>query len=49
MASSSPWPDASFDFSDRVTGYASALLSNRDITSFAFYRSRNHSGQSALA
>lgn len=40
--------NASFDFSDRVTGYASALLSNRDITSFAFYRSRNHSGQSAL-
>ncbi len=40
--------NASFDFSDHVTGYASALLSNRDITSFAFYRSRNHSGQSAL-
>ena len=37
--------NASFDFSDHVTGYASALLSNRDITSFAFYRSRNHSGQ----
>ena len=40
--------NASFDFSDHVTGYASALLSNRDITSFAFYRSRNHNGQSAL-
>ncbi|KAF1014508.1 MAG: Colicin I receptor [Stenotrophomonas maltophilia] len=40
--------NASFAFSDHVTGYATALLSNRDITSFAFYRSRNHSGQSAL-
>ncbi|MEE7547017.1 TonB-dependent receptor [Xanthomonas sp. Kuri4-1] len=37
-----------FQFSDNVTGYATALASNRDITSFAFYRSRNHSGQSAL-
>ncbi|MBN6152141.1 TonB-dependent receptor [Xanthomonas sp. AmX2] len=37
-----------FRFSDNVTGYATALASNRDITSFAFYRSRNHSGQSAL-
>ncbi|WP_369943599.1 TonB-dependent receptor plug domain-containing protein [Xanthomonas medicagonis] len=37
-----------FRFSDRVTGYATAIASNRDITSFAFYRSRNHSGQSAL-
>lgn len=40
--------NASFAFSDSVTGYANALLSNRDITSFAFYRSPNHSGQSAL-
>jgi iron complex outermembrane recepter protein len=40
--------NASFAFSDHVTGYATALLSNRDITSFAFYRSRNHSGQGAL-
>lgn len=40
--------NASFAFSDTVTGYANALLSNRDITSFAFYRSPNHSGQSAL-
>lgn len=39
---------ASFAFSDAVTGYASALLSNRDITSFAFYRSPNHNGQTAL-
>ncbi|KRG62160.1 ligand-gated channel, partial [Stenotrophomonas humi] len=38
----------SFNFSDNITGYASALLSNRDITSFAFYRSPNHSGQGAL-
>lgn len=37
-----------FNFSDNVTGYANALLSNRDITSFAFYRSPNHSGQSTL-
>ncbi len=38
----------SFNFTDNITGYANALLSNRDITSFAFYRSPNHSGQSAL-
>ena len=31
-----------FDFSDAVSGYATAMASNRDITSFAFYRSRNH-------
>ncbi|MFC6838541.1 TonB-dependent receptor plug domain-containing protein [Xanthomonas theicola] len=37
-----------FRFGDRVTGYATAIASNRDITSFAFYRSRNHNGQSAL-
>ncbi|MBD9367331.1 TonB-dependent receptor [Xanthomonas sp. XNM01] len=37
-----------FQFSDAVTGYATALASNRDIASFAFYRSRNHSGQGAL-
>ncbi|KRG60758.1 ligand-gated channel [Stenotrophomonas koreensis] len=37
-----------FAFNDNVSGYANALLSNRDITSFAFYRSRNHSGQGAL-
>ena len=37
-----------FNFSDHVSGYATALLSNRDITSFAFYRSPNHSGQTAL-
>ncbi len=40
--------NASFQFNDHVNGYASALASNRDITSFAFYRSRAHSGQGAL-
>ncbi len=40
--------NASFNFSDSISAYASALLSNRDITSFAFYRSPNHSGQTAL-
>lgn len=34
--------DAGFDFSNAVSGYATAIASNRDITSFAFYRSRNH-------
>ena len=37
-----------FAFSDAVTGYATALASNRDIDSYAFYRSKNHSGQGAL-
>ena len=37
-----------FAFSDNVTGYANALLSNRDITSFAFYRSPNHNNQGDL-
>ena len=40
--------NASFQFSEGARGYATALASNRDITSFAFYRSRNHSGQGAL-
>lgn len=31
-----------FDFSDAISGYATAMASNRDITSFAFYRSKNH-------
>ena len=34
--------NASFAFSDDVEGYATAMLSNRDITSFAFYRSYGH-------
>src|SRR5690606_41117020 len=40
--------NAGFDFSDSVSAYATAAASNRDITSFAFYRSPNHSGQGAL-
>ncbi len=40
--------NASFQFSDSVSAYATAMASNRDITSFAFYRSRNNSGQGAL-
>jgi len=40
--------NASFQFSDHVSAYATALASNRDITSFAFYRSRTNSGQGAL-
>ena len=31
-----------FQFNDALTGYASTIASNRDITSFAFFRSRNH-------
>lgn len=34
--------NASFAFSDAVEGYATAMLSDRDITSFAFYRSYAH-------
>ena len=37
-----------FAFSEHLTGYASTIASNRDIVSFAFYRSRNHSGQGEL-
>ncbi len=40
--------NASFQFGEGARGYATALTSNRNITSFAFYRSRNHSGQGAL-
>ncbi|MFT4199027.1 MAG: TonB-dependent receptor [Pseudoxanthomonas sp.] len=40
--------NGSFDFSDNVTGYATVIASNRDIDSYAFYRSKNHSSQSAL-
>ena len=31
-----------FQFSDNLTGYASLIAGNRDIVSFAFYRSRGH-------
>ncbi len=40
--------NAGFDFSDNVSAYATAIASNRDIVSFAFYRSPNHSSQGAL-
>ncbi|KAF1713429.1 TonB-dependent receptor [Pseudoxanthomonas sangjuensis] len=40
--------NAAFDFSDNASAYATAIAGNRDITSFAFYRSPNHSGQGAL-
>ena len=40
--------NASFQFSDHVSAYATAMASNRDITSFAFYRSRTNSGQGPL-
>ena len=30
--------NSGFEFSDNISGYASAIASNRDITSFAFYR-----------
>ncbi len=34
--------NAGFAFSDNLSAYATTLLSNRDITSFAFYRSPGH-------
>jgi iron complex outermembrane recepter protein len=37
-----------YRFSDAVSGYATAMASNRDITSFAFYRSRNHNALTSL-
>jgi iron complex outermembrane receptor protein len=40
--------NASFDFTDSITGYATAIASNRDIDSYAFYRSRNNNNQTAL-
>ncbi len=40
--------NASFDFTDHISGYATAIASNRDIDSYAFYRSPNHSSQTAL-
>ncbi|WP_374554925.1 TonB-dependent receptor plug domain-containing protein [Thermomonas sp.] len=39
---------ASFKLGDNATLYANFLGSNRDIVSFAFYRSKNHSNQGAL-
>ncbi|WP_256645494.1 TonB-dependent receptor plug domain-containing protein [Thermomonas paludicola] len=40
--------NASFKLSDNASLYATLMGSNRDIDSFAFYRSRNHSGQGVL-
>ena len=40
--------NASFDFTDNITGYATAIASNRDIDSYAFYRSRNNNNQTDL-
>ena len=40
--------NAGFAFNDQIKAYATATASNRDITSYAFYRSPNHSGQGAL-
>lgn len=40
--------NAALALGSRLTAYATAIASNRDITSFAFYRSRNHQGQGAL-
>ena len=34
--------NAGFDVNDSVSAYATAIASNRDITSFAFYRSSGH-------
>ena len=40
--------NAGFAFNDHIDAYATVTASNRDITSYAFYRSPNHSGQGAL-
>ena len=40
--------NAQFNIGDNTHAYATLLGSQRDITSFAFYRSKNHSGQGAL-
>lgn len=40
--------NASLKLSDNTQLYATLMGSNRDITSFAFYRSKNHSGQGTL-
>ncbi|KRG71511.1 TonB-dependent receptor plug domain-containing protein [Pseudoxanthomonas dokdonensis] len=40
--------NSGFELSDTAELYATGMASNRDITSFAFYRSPNHSGQGAL-
>lgn len=40
--------NSSFTLSDTTTAYATAMASNRDLVSYAFYRSPNHSSQGAL-
>jgi len=40
--------NASLKIGDNASLYATFMGSNRDIDSFAFYRSKNHSGQGAL-
>jgi len=40
--------NAGFRFNDQLSAYATAIASNRDITSFAFYRSRNHNAATSL-
>ena len=40
--------NAAFNVGERSQVYLTAIASDRDITSFAFYRSRNHSGQGNL-
>ena len=40
--------NADLKVGDNTSLYLTAMGSNRDITSFAFYRSKNHSGQGAL-
>ena len=40
--------NATFNVGENTHAYATFIGSQRDITSFAFYRSRNHSGQGAL-
>jgi len=40
--------NAGFRFNDQLSAYATAIASNRDITSFAFYRSKNHNAATSL-
>ena len=40
--------NGSFAFSDNITGYATAIASNRNIDSYTFYRSKNHNSEGAL-
>ena len=40
--------NGSFVFNESLNAYATVIASNRDVDSYAFYRSRDHQGQSAL-